>query len=152
MTDFVFTPLVGIDEQGIIATALGGTSTKFADADRGKPVKLSTANNYVLCAQGDAIEGIVVSISPETVNGGYSFGSIQTEGRIYAKVGASQTGALTIGEFAVAETPTALGTAEASNYPLVVQGTPATFKWRVIRIVSGTGVAGDIVLLERCDC
>jgi hypothetical protein len=28
-------------------------------------------------------------------------------------------------------------------------GTPATHKWRVLRIISGTGVAGDSVLIER---
>lgn len=150
MTDFAFTELVDVSELGIITTALGGgTGSQFGNNDVGKPVKLSTANNYVLCAQGDQIQGFVNSVSPETVNGGYSLGGIQTEGRITAKVGASQSGTLTIGEFAVAETPSALGTAEASFRPLVVQGTPADFKWRVIRLISGTGVAGDIVLLER---
>lgn len=150
MTDFVFTELVDIEELGVITTALGGgTGSQFGQNDLGKPVKLSTANNYVLCAQGDQIEGFVNSVNPETVNGGYSVGGIQTKGRIIAKVGASQTGTLTFREFAVAETPSALGTAESGGYPLVVQGTPADFKWRVIRILSGTGVAGDLVLLEK---
>lgn len=148
MTDFVFTELVDIEELKVISTALGGgTGSQFAQNDIGKPVKLSTANNYVLCAQGDEIEGFVNSVSPETVNGGYSVGGIQTRGRMIAKVGASQTGTLAVREFAVAETPSALGTKDA--LPLVVQGTPADHKWRVIRIISGTGVAGDTVLLER---
>lgn len=148
MTDFVFTELVDIDELDVITTALGGGSgSQFTQNDIGKPVKLSTANNYVLCAQGDQIEGFVNSVSPETVNGGYSLGGIQTDGRIIAKVGASQVGTLTVREFAVAETPSALGTKD--TYPLVVQGTPADFKWRVIRVISGTGVAGDLVLLEN---
>lgn len=148
MTDFAFTELVDVSSARTISTALGGgTGSQFGNNDLKKPVKLSTANNYVLCATTDEIEGFVESVEPNTVNGGYSFGGVKTAGRMIAKVGAAQVGTLTIGEFAVAATPSALGTADA--YPLVIQGTPATFKWRVIRIISGTGVAGDLVLLER---
>lgn len=148
MTDFAFTELVDVGTKAIYSTALGGgTGSKFGDKDLRKPVKLSTANNYILATAGDEIEGFVSSVEAFTVNGGYTFGGVQTSGRIIAKVGAAQVGTLTIGEFAVAAGSSALGTKD--DYPLVVQGTPATFKWRVIRIVSGTGAAGDLVLLER---
>ena len=148
MTDFAFTELVDVETKVVYSAALGGgTGSQFGNNDLKKPVKLSTANNYVLATAGDEIEGFVNSVEPFTVNGGYSFGGVQTSGRIIAKVGAAQVGTLTIGEFAVAAGSSALGTKD--DYPLVVQGTPATFKWRVIRVVSGTGVAGDLVLLER---
>ena len=148
MTDFIFTENVDAEKLQVVSAALGtGSGNKFTNNDVGKPVKLSTANNYVLCATTNEIEGFVHSVSPETVNGGYTFGGVQTNGRKIAKVGPNQTGTLTIGELAVADTPSAVGTADA--YPLVREGTPANFKWRVIRLVSGTGVAGDLVLLEK---
>jgi hypothetical protein len=148
MTDFYFTETLGSFES-VLSTALGttGASNKFGNNDLRKPVKLSTAQNYVLAAAGNEIEGFVVSVSPEDVNSGYSFGSIQTEGRITAKVDAAQVGTLAIGEYVVAGASSALGTKDL--YPLVKEGTPTTFKWRVIRNVTGTGVAGDLVLIER---
>lgn len=148
MTDFAFTELVDVGTKVVYSAALGGgTGSQFGNNDLKKPVKLSTANNYVLATAGEEIEGFVNSVEPFTVNGGYTFGGVQTSGRMIAKVGAAQSGTLTVGEFAVAAGSSALGTKD--EYPLVVQGTPATFKWRVIRVVSGTGVAGDLVLLER---
>lgn len=127
--------------------------------DVGKAVKLGTANNYVLVAAGDNIDGFVNSVEPNTVNDGFSFGGVQTLGRIYAKVASDQGGvAMAAGDYVVAGAPTALGTADlaaAGSEPgvrglgRVKTGTPTRKFWRCIRIVTGTGVAGDIVLLER---
>lgn len=146
MTTFVFTELV--TDQEVISTALGASSgAKLVENDTGKPVKLAASQNYIVCSAGDEIEGFVSSISPETVNDGFSFGGVLTEGRMTAQVDAAQVGTLAIGEYAVAGASSALGTKD--TYPKVKEGTPAKFWWRVIRIVSGTGVAGDIVLLEK---
>ena len=146
MTTFVFTE--NVTDQEVISAALGvSNSTKLNDKDVGKPVKLASANNYVVCSTGDQIEGFVSSISPETVNGGFSFGGVATEGRFTAKLDAAQVGTVAVGALVVAGVSSALGTVD--TYPLVKTGSPATFFWRVIRIVSGTGVAGDLVLIER---
>ncbi len=144
MTDFAFTELVPNKAE---STALGATATnEFSTTDVGKAVKLSTADNHILATNGDEIGGFVNSVEPFTVNDGYSFGGIQKEGRKEAVVGANQVGTMAIDDLVVADTQVALGTAGA---PKVKTGTPTRFLWRCIKIISGTGVAGDTVLLER---
>ena len=148
MTTFVFTELVNSPHADVVSAALGVNSAgKFSDKDIGKPVKMAANNNYVLCASGDQIEGFVTAVEANTVNDGFSFGSVLRNKRIIAQVDAAQVGTLVVGEFAVAGTSSALGTKD--TYPKVLQGTPADYKWKVIRNISGTGVAGDLVLLEK---
>jgi hypothetical protein len=146
MTTFVFTELVPTEK--VLSAALGpNTSTKFADADVGKAVKLGSANNYVLVEAGDEIEGFVTSIEPFTVNNGFSFGGVVVSGRVTAEVGANQGGTpMAVGDYVVADAPVALGTAGKAQ---VKTGTPTKFLWRCVRVVSGTGAAGSTVLLER---
>lgn len=138
---------------GIITDALGTNAGDFASAtDTGKGVKLA-ANAYVAVVKNDEIEGIVHSVEPGTRNAGYSWGGIQTTGRALAEVGASQDGAaMAVGDLVIADTPVALGTAgtlkvwsAGTGFP----GAPSTWIWRCIRIVSGTGAAGDTVMIER---
>lgn len=144
MTTFVYTELVPTQNE---SAALGvSAGAKFADADLGKPVKFGTANNYVLCAANDQIDGFVKAIEPITVNNGFSFGGVQREGRVVATVGAAQTPAMAIGDLVIADAQVALGTAGA---PKVKTGAATYAAWRCIRIISGTGVAGDSVLIER---
>lgn len=144
MTAFVFSELV--PQEDVISTALGtSTSTKFALVDLGKAVKLGTAQNYVPPASGDDIEGIVVAIEPFTVNDGFSFGSVATEGRFQATAG----GAISIGGYVVSGTPVALGTEGVAT---VIAGAPAKFFWRVIRNITSPGNAaanGHTVLIEK---
>jgi hypothetical protein len=146
MTTFVFTELVPTEK--VLSAALGpNTNTKFADADVGKAVKLGSANNYVLVEAGDEIEGFVTSIEPFTVNNGFSFGGVVVSGRVTAEVGANQGATpMAVGDYVVADAPVALGTAGKAQ---VKTGTPTKFLWRCIRVVSGTGAAGSMVLLER---
>ena len=118
----------------------------FAQNDVGKIVKLSTANNYILATAGDEIEGFVSSVEPETFNSGFSFGGVQRSGRKVVEVGSTEAGTVTPGELVVTDTQAALGTA---GYPQVQSGTPTSFLWRCIRIISGTGASGDKILIER---
>jgi hypothetical protein len=146
MTTFVFTELVNAPMADIVSSALGANAgAKFSANDVGKLVKLGSANNYVLAADGDQIEGFVVAMMDNTVNDGFSFGSVQKNKRKYAKVGG--TVALAVGDRVVAGVQAALGTVDA--LPVVKAGTPAVHIWRVIRIVTGTGAVGDTVLIER---
>lgn len=148
MTTFVFTELANSPHADVVSAALGvNSSGKFNDNDLGKPVKMAANNNYVLCSVNDEIEGFVSSVEANTVNDGFSFGSVRRDKRIIAQVDAAQTGTLIVGELCAAGTSAALGT--AMTYPKVIQGTPANFKWRVIRNMTGTGVAGDLVLIEK---
>lgn len=147
MTDFVNTLLVNDPPALILSTALGTGSAEFdSETDIGKGMKLGTSQNYVLAVGGDEIEGVIASVEPFNVNDGFSFGTIQADRRIEAEVGANQAGALAIGALVVADTQDAAGTLGTLQ---VKGGTPATFKWRVLRHVTGTGVTGDTVLLEK---
>ena len=145
--------LVDVSLMGIVTDALGtavaGTGT-YDDNELGKGVKMAAAS-YVAVAVGDQIEGIVNTGEPGVRNTGVSWGGIQTRGRALATVGAAQSSVMAVGDLVCASIPVADGTAGL----VLVQsdGTgyvaPTEFLWRCIRIVSGTGAAGDSVLLER---
>lgn len=162
MTQFVFTEVVNSPLPEVTSAALGvDASHKLSDNDIGKPVKLAANNNYVVCSAGDEIEGFFLAIEPSTVNDGFSFGSVQKNKRFVAKVDAATAATCSVGTYVVAGASSALGTKDA--YPFVksvaaqnLSATPPVLgpaglnhKWRVIRVVSGTGVAGDLVLIER---
>lgn len=161
MTAFVFTETVPAEK--IESAALGVDNThKLATADVGKAVKLSTANNFVLCSGGDEIDGFVNSVDAFTVNDGFSFGGVLREGRVVAMVGSNQSGSMAVGDYVVADTQVTLGTA---GYAKVKSGTaasqlgsgaytytaatPSRNLWRCIRLIEGSGAVGKLVLLER---
>ena len=148
MTSFVFTELV---PNGLESAALGtGINGKFTDADLNKAVKLGGANNYVLAENGDEIHGFVKAIEPFTVNDGYSFGGVQREGRVTAQVGVNQGAtAMKPGDIIVADNQVALGTIGAAQVRTEIAPAPGVEYWRCLRIISGTGVVGDMVLLEE---
>lgn len=149
MTTFVFTETV---PTALISTALGVAKLvgsqgvgEYVSADLNKAVKLSSANNYVLATAGDNIDAFIKAIEPFTVNDGVSFGGVQQEGRVQAVVG---TGPLAVGDLVVADTQVALGTEGLAKVKLAVPVAGLGY-WKVIRIVLGTGIAGDTVLLEK---
>ncbi len=164
MSTFAFNMKVNDPFADITDAALGTSGQGWGNEEVGKAVKLSTANNYVLCADGDEIEGFVVAIEPNTVNSGVSFGAVQRDARMLAVLAAGVTNAA-VGMYVVAAAQEALGTQTNGNKPLVKPGTaasqlgsgaftytersPNTHMWRIIRLVSGGDDAGGIVLLER---
>jgi len=145
----------------IISAKLGtdtvANSGHLTDADIGKPVKLLAAGRYGLCADGDNIDGWLVGVNPNTVDG-YAFGSVQIGGRVYAQL----EGSSTFGYVVEAATMAAARTAEASGYgqvsshagyALITTDTVdelrpmiLTKKWRII---SGAVTDDAIVLLEK---
>jgi hypothetical protein len=147
MTDFVFTPLVNSPHADVISAGLGDNTNEFGSVDIGQAVKLGAAQNYVQVAAGDDIEGVVVAVDGNTVNDGYSFGSVQRDKRFRAQVGSDEVGQVAIGAEIVAGLPIALGT--ANGYPQVKNGSPSVYRWRVLRHVTGNGSAGDMVIIER---
>ena len=151
MTVFNYTLLVNDPLADVVSAALGvDADNGYVENDIGKGVKLAANNNYIPVATGNDIEGVVVALSPETVNDGFSFGSVQKNRRIEAIVGATVTTAVTPGELVVADVQTAQGTAGILR---VFVGAPATHNWRCIRNITSAGAAGategDTVLLER---
>lgn len=161
MATWTFTPLAS-DIQHVISAKLGSNtianSGHLNDNDIGKPVKLSAANTYALCSDGDQIDGFIVGIDPEPIDG-WSFGSVQIGGRVYAQL----EGSSTFGYVVEAGTTANGRTAEASGYGQVASSAmyvtldaTATAnehipfilakKWRII---SGAVADDSIVLLEK---
>ncbi len=164
MTTFVFTPLVNSPHADTVSAALGATASNlFSDKDVGQAVKMGTANNYVQAVDGDEMEGFVAAMMGVTVNDGFSFGTVQRNKRVEAQVASNEGGTMAVGDSIVVGTPIALGTAngkpqvkigaaasQSGTTPFAyTERTPNTYIWKCIDIVSGTGVAGDSVLLER---
>ena len=142
--------LVDTSVMGIVTDKLGTNSGDYTDVEVGKGVVLG-ADAYVPAALGDEIEGIVNSVEPGTMNYGFNWGGVQTSGRAIVTVGVAQTGNISVGGFVCNDTPIAPAT--AGLIQVLDTGTgysaPSTFLWRVIRILTGTGAAGDSVLIER---
>jgi len=146
MTVFNFTLLVNDPLADIVSAALGADAdNNYVENDIGKGVKMAAADNYVPLAKDDEIEGVVAALSPETVNDGFTFGSVQKNRRVEAVIGVTEVGTSVVGELVVADTPIAQGTAGILR---VYPGAPATHKWRIIHIY-GTGAAGDTCVIER---
>lgn len=156
---WTFTPTAQ-DLQYCISAKLGtntvANSGHLTDADIGKPLKLSAAGTYTLCADGDNIDGWLVAIDPETVDG-YAFGTVQIGGRVYAQL----DGASTFGYVVEAAAPATVRTAEPSGYgqvsshAVIAIGSPTSAQYKTYieskkwRIVSGAVTDDAIVLLEK---
>jgi hypothetical protein len=158
MTTFVFNESVTDAMKDTVSAALGAAaSSGIGNNDLNKAYKAGTAQNYVPATDGDAIEGFLTAIEPFTVNNGFVFGSIQRRGRKVVQNGAAQA-TLGVGDYVVAFTQAAIGTAGLAQVKKATATAAADdgalnqaglFAWRVIRIVTGTGVALDQVLIER---
>lgn len=145
MTDFVFGETAPTGK--VISAALGvDANSDLNTNDIGKAVKLGASQNYTLCADGDEIEGFVTSVESFTVNDGWSFGGVVVNGRKEVEVGSEEVGVVSIGELVVAGAQVAANTA---GVPKVKGGAPTTHMWRCIRHITGTGAAGDTILIER---
>jgi hypothetical protein len=137
-----------------IKTVRGGTTTnKYGNAENGKAVKLAALENYVLCADGDAIEAIQQSSNFDrqgTVDG-YAIIGIVDKGY---KTVVAEGGTLAPGDYVVCGTPVAFGTALTA--PLKVKkaadqavAKAAPFKARVVGLGPvGTGAVGTQVVIE----
>ncbi len=162
MTTFVFGENVTEAIKDTVSAALGAAAASgIGQKDLDKAYKMGTAQNYVPCADGDPIEAFVNAVEPFTVNQGFSFGSVQRRGRKTVQNGAAQA-TLAVGDYVVAFTQVAIGTAglaqvkkAATTADVDATPTPDTvaiqtpYRWRVVRILTGTGVAGDQILIER---
>lgn len=155
MAKFKFTETVPAGK--VISAKLGvDAANPLSDADVGKFVKLAANDNYVLCAEGDEIEGVLLSVEPATIDG-FAFGSVQIGGRKAVTL----QGAVPVGTAVVCGTPVARGTALTAP-ALVKAGTaasqlgaaPYTYTERtpnthIWRNITGAGTAGAEGLIER---
>lgn len=116
MAKFSFKELVS---DGDIITAKIGSDTvansgNLVDNDIGKPVKLSAADTYNLCSDGDLIDGFLIAVEPYTADG-WAIGSVQIGGRKRVELDV----ACAIGNLVEAGTMAAAGTAEANGLGVV---------------------------------
>ncbi len=149
-----------------------GLSNNFKDSEVGKCVKYVADSRFDLCVAGDPIEGFVVSVESATLDG-YTIGSYQAEDRMTCTADGLQatpgTGTIAVGDYVVAGTVDALFTAiPGTRFVKVCKATwqpgtsvpaafadcasiqkVATYAWRVVSITSGTGVVGDVLVIER---
>jgi hypothetical protein len=144
------------------------TNDNLSELDVGKIVKLTGESQYDLAVAGDQIEGIIFATELATQNG-WSVGSVYDAGRAYVVFDGLQatpgTGTVAIGDYVVAGTITAKGTA-LTTYPKVCKATALSFattptvnfpagsnlnyKWRVVSLGSvGTGAVGTVGVIER---
>ena len=149
-------PQLPIEE--VVAVRLGagtGSANNMSDVDSGKAVKLVGESRFDLCAAGDKIEGFIVAVENAT-SGGYSVGGKVDEGNTYVTADGLQatpgTGAIAVGDYVVAGTATAKGTA-LTAYAKVCKATSQTygaFTWRVVSLGQvGTGAVGTTIVIER---
>jgi hypothetical protein len=132
-----------------------GAANNMNTLDQGKLIKLVGESRYDLAVAGDAIEGYIYAVEPSTSQG-FSVGGRVNEGMIFATADGLQatpgTGALAVGDYVVAGTITAKGTALAT-YPKVCKATsqtPGAHSWRVVSLTQvGTGAVGTTVVIER---
>lgn len=130
-----------------------GSANYLTDLELNKPVKLIGDSLYNLCAAGDAIEGFIAAVETYTADD-FAIGSIQTADRKRVTLDGLQatpgTGVCAVGDYVVAGTAVAKGTA-LTVPPKVCKATSqavAHFNWRIVAL-EGTGAVGQIAVIER---
>lgn len=149
-----------IHSEKVKTVRLGTTAAVYTNKEVGKAVKLAGLDNYVLCSAGDAIEGIISSskFDNEGKVDGYALGGIVDKGYksvVFDGLQASPgTGAIAAGDFVVAGTVVAFGTALSASLKVVkatdqAAAKAAPFKARVVSLgAAGTGAVGTVGVIE----
>ena len=153
MAKFQMKELIGTEPITARLGAGSGSANYVTDVEIGKPVKLVGDSQYGLCAAGDQIEGYIAAVETYTADD-FSIGSVQVEGRKRVTLDGLQatpgTGTCAIGDYVVAGTAVAKGT--ALTVPMkVCKATTQTgmyFAWRIVSL-EGTGAVGQIAVIER---
>lgn len=150
MADFKFNVLTVLPERlNVVTTKLGSAAgQQYTDKDIKKAMKMGPVSNYMLASDGDELEGFLDNVDGGPTAGGFIVGGVarpDTGFRVEAQVAAGVATPLVFGDLVVAGNQLALGT---KGLPQVKKGTPAIWKYKVIRVFT-TGAAGTTVLLER---
>ena len=153
MAKFQMKELIGTEPITARLGAGSGSANYVTDVEIGKPVKMVGDSQYGLCAAGDQIEGYIAAVETYTADD-FSIGSVQLEGRKRVTLDGLQatpgTGTCAIGDYVVAGTAVAKGT--ALTVPMkVCKATTQTgmyFAWRIVSL-EGTGAVGQIAVIER---
>jgi hypothetical protein len=152
---FYITPTAPMPQATTVRLGAGNTTNdNMTDKDRNKIVGLVAESRYNLTAAAGEIEGFIVAVEQATA-GGFTIGSIITEGRAYVTCDGLQatpgTGTIAVGDYVLAGTATAKGTA-LTAYAKVVKATTQSgpvFKWRVVSLLTGAGAVGTTAVIEK---
>lgn len=151
---FIVPQLPTEDVMTVRLGAGSGSANNLSSTDEGKAVKLVAESRFDLCAAGDKIEAIIVSVESAT-SGGFTVGSVGGDVAFFTADGLQATpgtGAIAIGEYIVAGTATAKGTA-LTAYPKACKATSQTygaFTWRVESLgTAGTGAVGTTIVARK---
>lgn len=121
---------------------------EYSDAEINKAVKLGPVSNYILCADGDEIDGIIDNIDSGGTEDGFTLGGVArcNAGQRFDAVVGAGSAQLAIDDLVVAAAQLPVGTAGALQ---VRDGSPTRHLWRVMRIVEGTGAVGSKLVIEK---
>lgn len=121
---------------------------EYSDAEINKAVKIGPVSNYLLCDDGDEIDGIIDNIDAGGTEDGFTLGGVArcNAGQRFNAVVGTGSAKLSVDDLVVAAAQLPVGTAGDLQ---VRDGTPTRHLWRVMRIVTGTGVVGDKVVIEK---
>lgn len=130
------------------ATELKAGLGEYSDAEINKAVKLGPVSNYLLCADGDEIDGIIDNIDSGGTEDGFTLGGVArcNAGQRFEAIVGAGSDQLALDDLVVAAAQLPVGTKGDLQ---VKKGAPTRHLWRVMRIMTGTGVVGDRVLLEK---
>lgn len=151
MADYKFAVRTVLPERlNVIPAKLGSAAGQaYTDKEIKKPVTMGPVSNFFLAADGDEIQGFIDNIDGGPPANGFPVGGVSRPDTgiiVEAQVAADVVTPLVFGDLVVCGIQLPLGT---KGLPQVKKGTPAIWKYRVIRLVSGAGAAGGVVLLER---
>ena len=116
----------------------------ITDADIGKPVKITATDEVALCADGDQIYGFIAAVELATADG-KKIVTVLVEGRAWVIL----SGASAVGTIVEAAANTAAGVAKAGAFGLVSTHTKVTATVKCWLVISGTGLDGATVLIEK---
>ena len=157
-TNFKMVPTA--PESASLSVLFGAGNTpgdRWDNKEQGKIIKYVADSRYDLCAVGDEIEGFVQAVEQATQNG-YSFGTMYDKQRRFVRADGLQAtpgvGTIAVGDYVVCGSVTAKGTV-LPDYPKVCKATSQAnakatpYAWRVLAIMTGTGVVGDKLTIGR---
>jgi len=124
---------------------LKATSGAWSNSDIGKPLKLD-GDNVDLCASGDEIYGFLAAVEPYTKDGD-DVCAVSADVNKEAEV-ADEAGTLSVGDFVVAGTPTAVATATPTNGANVLAVASPSGDSRLMASAALAIKAGDKALVK----
>lgn len=154
---FKMRELIGTQTDTARLGSAADANGRLTDKEMNKLVKFAGDSRYDLVAAGDQIEGRIVAVDVATSDG-FSTGSVQKDGRMPVIFDGLQatpgTGTIAIGDYVVAGTVVAKGTAQPDSGPKVCKATTqadvknSPFAWRVVSMTS-SGAVGGFGVIEK---